>query len=176
MTSKVSPSKAGDSWPSVNSDCPLVVNPCFGDPFAKSDCPLVVAQGFGVPFAKSEGWKLPGSVFNPRARTPEIGRTFSGEIRIAQINERFMGGRSVIPVGFPITLLVIAPKGKDVSIAGILGISHANVPNVNKKVGPETNRNRMIRPKSQLILLLVSQTRTGGKGGAWHRRLKLSRN
>jgi len=61
-TSKVSPSKAGDSWPSVNSDCPLVVAPCFGDPFAKSDCPLLVAPGFGDPFVKSANCQLPCKV------------------------------------------------------------------------------------------------------------------
>jgi hypothetical protein len=44
-------------------------------------------------------------------------------------------------------------------IVEILGISHVNVPIVDMMVGHKVNMDKMIRPKSQLILLLVSKTR-----------------
>ncbi len=100
----------------------------------------------------------------------------NGQIEIVQVEGQLTGSLYVTIVGIQGTSRVIVQKGKDVSIAGILGISRANFPNENRMVGPQTNKNRKIRPKSQLIPLLVSQTRTSGKGGACHRCLKFSPN
>jgi hypothetical protein len=47
----------------------------------------------------------------------------------------------------------------DALIVEILGISHVNVPIVDMMVGHKVNMDKIIRPKSQLILLLVSKTR-----------------
>lgn len=44
-------------------------------------------------------------------------------------------------------------------IVEILGISHVIVPIVDRMVGHKVNMDKIIRPKSQLILLLVSKTR-----------------
>jgi hypothetical protein len=122
-------------------------------------------------------WQLPGDLDSiQECGHQKKDKIHNGQIKIVQVEGQLTGILYVTIVGIQGTSRVIVEKGKDVSIAGILRISRANFPNENRMVGPQTNKNRKIRPKSRLIPLLVSQTRSSGKGGACHRCLKFSPN
>lgn len=72
----------------------------------------------------------------------------NGQIEIVQVEGQLTDSLYVTIVGIQGTSCVIVQKGKDVSIAGILGISRANFPNENRMVVPKQTRTERFVPKA----------------------------
>lgn len=117
-----------------------------------------------------------GSGFNPGMRTPEKGRN-SQWTNWDRPSRRTIDGQPICNnCGNPGNIVRYCPKGKGCFNCGDPGNFSRQFPKRKQDGGSQTNKNRKIRPKSRLIPLLVSQTRTSGKGGACHRCLKFSPN
>lgn len=91
--------------------------------------------------------------------------------KIGKTKGRWTGDPYAIRVGNQAILLEVAPKRIVAIIVGSKDISRANVRMSNQKVDPKVNRSRQIPLRKRPILPPGSQTRTGGKGEAYHRLL-----